>query len=70
ALNADAKLLKELTYEDALKGQLKVMDAAAFSLCMENNIPIIVANILKENTLAKILLEGEKIGTLVHAKKE
>lgn len=70
ATNAGAKLLREVSYMDALQKQLKVMDAAAFSLCMENRIPIVVANIREEGTLQKIILEGERIGTLVHLGKE
>ncbi|MFP4482505.1 MAG: UMP kinase [Thermovirgaceae bacterium] len=68
--NSDARLLRKVTYMDALQKQLKVMDAAAFSLCMENKIPIIVANIRKEGTLQRIILEGERIGTLVHLERE
>ncbi|MGC9372207.1 MAG: UMP kinase [Thermovirgaceae bacterium] len=68
--NSDARLLRKVSYLDALQKQLKVMDAAAFSLCMENRIPIIVANIQKEGTLQKIVLEGERIGTLVHLERE
>ncbi len=68
--NSDARLLKKVSYMDALQKQLKVMDAAAFSLCMENRIPIVVANLQKEGTLQKIVLEGERIGTLVHLERE
>ena len=66
----DAKLLPSITYLDALQRQLKVMDAAAFSLCMENRIPILVANILKEGTLRDILILGKQVGTIVHLEKE
>jgi uridylate kinase len=55
---------------EALQKQLKVMDAAAFSLCMENRIPILVANILKEGTLRDILINGKQVGTVVHLEKE
>ncbi|MGC9489767.1 MAG: UMP kinase [Thermovirgaceae bacterium] len=68
--NSEARLLRKVSYMDALQKQLRVMDAAAFSLCMENKIPIIVANIQKEGTLQRIVLEGERIGTLVHLEKE
>jgi uridylate kinase len=61
----EARLLPHLTYLDALRMQLRVMDAAAFSLCMENKIPIIVFNILRKGTLRKLLVEGERTGTLV-----
>jgi len=70
AKHPDAKLLPSITYLDALQRQLKVMDAAAFSLCMENRIPILVANILREGTLRDILILGKKVGTIVHLEKE
>lgn len=70
AKNPEAKLLPRITYMEALQKQLKVMDAAAFSLCMENRIPILVANILKEGTLRDILINGKQVGTVVHLEKE
>ncbi|GAB6280326.1 MAG: UMP kinase [Thermovirga sp.] len=70
ARNPNAKLLPRITYLEALQKQLRVMDAAAFSLCMENRIPILVANILKEGTLRDILILGKKVGTIVHLEKE
>jgi len=45
------------------------MDATAFSLCMENSIPIIVFDILQEGNLKKLLIDGEPIGTLVSSKR-
>jgi uridylate kinase len=59
-----AKLYTRVTYLEALTRQLKVMDGAAFSLCMENHIPIIVFSLFQENTLSRIL-KGEAAGTLV-----
>lgn len=53
-----------ITYQDALNKQLKVMDAAAFSLCMENDIPIVVFDFFKENGMVEVLA-GEESGTLV-----
>ena len=70
ANNPDAKLLPRVTYAEALQKQLKIMDAAAFSLCMENRIPILVANILKEGMLRDILILGKQAGTVVHFEKE
>jgi len=64
-LNSDAERLGKLTYMEALQEQLNVMDAAAFSLCMENKIPIVVLNILKKQNLAKFLIKGEEVGTIV-----
>jgi len=60
----DAKLYTELSYMDVLKGELKVMDATAISLCKEFGIPIYVLNIMKEGNLKKLIL-GEKVGTII-----
>jgi uridylate kinase len=65
ARNAKARRYDRLTYQTALSSQLKVMDAAAFSLCMENDIPIIVFNIFKKDEILRVL-RGEPVGTLVH----
>jgi len=46
--------------------RLKVMDAAAFSLCQENNIPIIVFDVLKKGNLRRLLIDGEDIGSIVN----
>ncbi len=62
--NPDAVRFDRITYQDALSKQLKIMDAAAFSLCMENNIPIVVFNFFKENGMVEVL-EGKDSGTLV-----
>lgn len=64
AIHKDAVKFEKLSYIEVLNKQLKVMDATAISLCMDNNMPIIVFNIKKKGNLKKILL-GEKIGTLV-----
>ncbi|NCC50711.1 MAG: UMP kinase [Spartobacteria bacterium] len=63
--NPDALLYKDTTYADALSQRLKIMDAAAFSLCQDNNIPIIVFNFFKENEIVRVV-QGEPVGTLVH----
>jgi uridylate kinase len=63
--NPDAEKYESLTYTEALSKQLKVMDAAAFSLCMENHIPIVVFNFFAENEMVRVF-KGEKTGTLVH----
>ncbi|MDH5637839.1 MAG: UMP kinase, partial [Nitrospinota bacterium] len=49
---------------DVLKDNLKVMDAAAISLCMENNVTIIVFNLNVKGNIQRVVL-GEKIGTIV-----
>ncbi|MDR1049043.1 MAG: hypothetical protein LBL51_04750, partial [Synergistaceae bacterium] len=59
------RLLPELTYQEALSRNLKVMDGSAFSLCMENRIPILVMNVLKRDNLVSALVNGERIGTIV-----
>jgi uridylate kinase len=54
----------KITYQDALSRQLKVMDAAAFSLCMENDIPIVVFDFFKKNGMVEVF-DGKESGTLV-----
>ncbi|WP_024822073.1 MULTISPECIES: UMP kinase [Aminobacterium] len=68
--NPNAILLHRITYMDALQKQLEIMDAAAFSLCMENKIPIVVLNVLKKGNLSDFLLHGKKVGTIVSTGKE
>ena len=60
----DAKRYARITFMDALQQQLKVMDAAAFSLCMENKMPIIVFDFFKPHNLRRVV-QGEEVGTLV-----
>ncbi len=60
----NAKRFATISYQEALARQLKIMDAAAFALCMENRIPIIVFNFFKENELWRVLT-GEPVGTVV-----
>jgi len=62
--NADAKLYTEITHREVLELGLKVADATAFSLCMDNRMPILVFNLLKEGNIARAV-RGERIGTLV-----
>ncbi|MFC5678311.1 UMP kinase [Aeromicrobium endophyticum] len=62
----EARKFDELTFDDALRMGLKVVDAAAFALCMENGLPMIVFGMEGEGNIARVL-RGEKIGTLVHA---
>ena len=63
--NKNATMLEDLTYLDVLNKKLNVMDATATTLCMDNNIPIIVYNMNKKGNLLKVV-NGNKIGTLVH----
>ncbi|VAX22415.1 Uridine monophosphate kinase [hydrothermal vent metagenome] len=62
-----ARKYKELKFIDVLKDNLKVMDAAAISLCMENDVPIIVFNMTVTGNIKRVLL-GEKIGTIVRGR--
>ncbi len=64
AKNPKAKRYGQITYLDALQKQLKVMDSTAFSLCMDNKMPIIVFDLFKSHNLRRVVL-GEKVGTLV-----
>ncbi|MEK7823335.1 MAG: UMP kinase [Nitrospirota bacterium] len=59
-----AKKFPEITFIDVLKKGLKVMDSTAVSLCMDNNLPIIVFNLMGKGNVKKII-EGKKVGTLV-----
>ena len=54
----------EITYMDAISRNLRIMDLTAFTLCMENNLPIVVFNITQRGNIARAA-SGEKIGTLV-----
>jgi len=62
--NPAAKRYEKLSYQEALAKQLKVMDAAAFALCMENQIPIVVFDFFKAGNLEKVVA-GSMIGTVV-----
>jgi uridylate kinase len=62
--NHSAKRFSQITYLDALQRQLKVMDSTAFSLCMDNKMPIIVFDLFKPHNLRRVVM-GEKVGTLV-----
>jgi uridylate kinase len=59
-----AKKFESLTYEEAYSKNLNVMDLTAFTLCRENNLPIIVFDINKQGNLLRIL-NSEKLGTIV-----
>jgi uridylate kinase len=62
--NPQARRFTEIAYQEALERHLKIMDAAAFALCQENKMPIIVFDLLKPHNLKNVVL-GEKVGTLV-----
>lgn len=62
--NPQAKRFTEIRYIDALQRQLKVMDSTAFSLCMDNKMPIIVFDFFEPHNLRRVVM-GETVGTLV-----
>ena len=62
--DSSAVKYESISFEEAIQKNLKVMDMTAFTLCQENNLPIIVFDMNKANNLSK-LVTGEKIGTLI-----
>jgi len=62
--NSKAKRFTQITYPEALQKRLKVMDSTAFSLCMDNKMPIIVFDLFRPHNLRRVVM-GEKVGTLV-----
>ena len=65
---SDAVKFDEISYMEVIDKQLKVMDTAAISLCMDNDLPILVFNMLVDGNIKKAVC-GEKIGTLVRGVK-
>jgi len=63
--NNDADMFSSISFNEAIKNKLKVMDMTAFALCQENNLPIIVFNMNQKDNFKNIIL-GKKIGTFVH----
>ncbi len=63
-LNPRAQRYDHLTYLEVIKKGLKVMDATAISLCMDNTLPIVIFDLKKDGNIKKII-EGKKIGTIV-----
>ncbi len=64
--NPEAKRYEKITYREVLAKSLRVMDATAASLCMENRIPIVVFNIFEPDAIIRVI-KGEPVGTLVTA---
>jgi len=60
----DAKIFETITFADVLMNRLNIMDMTAFTVCQENNLPIIVFNMNKTGNLKRIV-SGEAVGTLV-----
>lgn len=61
----NARRIEDMHYIDLLSNQLAVMDAAAVSLCMDNQLPVLVFGLAEEDGIVKAC-KGEKIGTLIH----
>lgn len=68
-LDPAAKRYAHVTYREAIQGSLRVMDSAAFALCMDNHIPIIVFNFFEPDSIERAVV-GDTVGTLVSAKPE
>ena len=64
-LDATAELFNEITYRQVLERQLKVMDASAISLCMDNNLPIIVFNMREPGNIRRVITGTHGVGTKV-----
>jgi uridylate kinase len=64
--NPSAKLIRSISYREVLEKGLRVMDATAIALCMENNLPILVFNLFRRGNIKNAVL-GEKVGSVVHA---
>jgi uridylate kinase len=62
--NPKAKRYSQIRYTEALQKQLKVMDSTAFSLCMDNKMPIIVFDLFRPHNLKRVIM-GERVGTMV-----
>ncbi len=67
--NASARRFDHISVAEALERRLKVMDATAFSLCLESRMPIVVFDFSQPHSIRRVVL-GEKIGTLVTARPE
>ena len=63
--NPNATLYHDITFDECMKRDLKVMDATAFALCRDQKLPIKVFSILKKGAMRRVVL-GEDEGTLVH----
>ena len=67
-IEKNATKFTSLSYLDIIKKGLKIIDSTAVSLCMDNNIPIVIFNLSKKGNIKRILL-GKKVGTLVGGEK-
>ena len=64
AIDPDAEFLEQITHMDAIQRQLRVMDATALTLCMENELPLYVFNMDDEENIDRIV-SGQRVGTVV-----
>jgi uridylate kinase len=66
ALNTSAKLIKKLTYREVIARNLRVMDTTAITLCMENDLPIVIFNLLHRGNIKRVVM-GSKTGSAICA---
>jgi uridylate kinase len=66
ALNSSAKLIKKLTYREVIARNLRVMDTTAITLCMENELPIVVFNLLRRGNIKRVVM-GSGTGSAIRA---
>ena len=62
--NPNARRFDRISYIDFLNSRLRVMDSTAVSLCMENNLPIVVLNFWQNESIKRLIL-GETVGTTI-----
>jgi uridylate kinase len=62
--NSKARRYRQITYAEALRRKLKIMDSTAFTLCADNRMPIIVFDLFKSGNLRRVV-QGENVGTIV-----
>ncbi|MCG6550821.1 MAG: UMP kinase, partial [Candidatus Magnetominusculus sp. LBB02] len=60
----DAEMIEQITHADVLKRGIRVMDSTAITLCMDNNLPILVFDLKNKGAIKRALL-GEKVGSFV-----
>jgi uridylate kinase len=64
----DAVLLEELTYQQVLEDNLRIMDAAAISLCRDNDLPIVIFNLAERGNIGRVV-RGERVGSIVRSER-
>jgi uridylate kinase len=64
ALHKDARRFTKVSYDEALRRELRVMDLTAFTLCKDNNLPIVVFDLREPGNVSRVL-RGESVGTLI-----